>query len=67
MPGKLTSSDWTAIKWYMNEFGYKIKDMMVYPTVRFRDKNNEIVDVDLFGIKEKYKGRPRAKKASKAA
>lgn len=65
---KLTSSDWTAIKWYMNEFGYKIKDMMVYPTVRFRNKDNEIVDVvDLFSIKEKYKARPRAKKVKQVA
>ena len=60
--GKLTSSDWTAIKWYMNLMGYKIKDMMVWPIVRFRDSKNEIIDVELFGIKEKYKKRPRAKK-----
>lgn len=59
---KLSSSDWTAIKWYANEYGYKIKDMFVWPLIRLRNSENEVVDINISDIKAKYKGRPKGKK-----
>jgi hypothetical protein len=59
---KLRPADWTAIKWYMKENNYTVKDLMVWPFVRFRDKNNEIVDVNIGNIKAKYTHRTKDKK-----
>lgn len=58
----LTTADWKAIKWYADEHEYKNKDLIVYPTIRYRNKKNEIVDVELTHIKAKYAARPRNKK-----
>lgn len=60
--GAFSTSDWKAIQWYAEERGWKIKDMMVFPTVRFRNTKGEIEDVDLSHVKAKYQGRPRSKK-----
>lgn len=64
--GKLTSTDWLAIKWYMKEFNYTIRDMMVWPTVRFRNNKNEIVDIGIFDIKTKYVARVKRSKKTGA-
>ena len=51
----------------LEERGWKIRDMMTYPTVRrYRNSKNEIEDVNLFTIKAKYKARPRSKKKVEA-
>jgi hypothetical protein len=65
--GRLRPADWTAIKWYMKEHTYTIKDLMVWPFVRFRNNSNEIVDVDITHIKIKYTNRPRKKSVNKGA
>lgn len=64
--GAFTNSDWKAIQWYAEERGWKIRDMMVYPTVRYRTSANKVEDVELQHIKAKYKARPRSKKKVEA-
>ena len=58
----LTAANWKAIKWYADENELKNKDLIVYPTIRFRNKKNEIVDVQLDHIMAKFKARPRNRK-----
>lgn len=58
----LSASDWNAINWWGRENNYTIRDLMKGPTVVYRDKDNEKVDVNIQFIKDKYKARPRAKK-----
>lgn len=59
MMNKLRATDWTAIKWYMKEFNFTIKDLAAGPIIRFRNKKNEVVDINIFDIKAKYVARPR--------
>lgn len=61
---KLSTTDWNAIKWYAAEFNYKIKDMIVWPMIRLRNQEDEIVDINISDIKAKYNGRKKAKKPS---
>ena len=58
----LSASEWNAIKWYMNERDWTMRDMMEGPFVRFRNQKDEIEKVNISHIKEKYKARPRGKK-----
>ena len=62
----LSTSEWSAIKWHMNERGWAIRDMMEGPFVRFRNQKGEIEKVNISHIKEKYKARPRSKKKVEA-
>lgn len=62
---RLRPADWTAIKWYMKEHTYTIRDLMVWPFVRFRNRDNKIVDVDIMHIKAKYTHRPKKKSTDK--
>lgn len=64
--GAFTSSDWKAIQWYAEERGWKIRDMMVYPMVRYRTSENKVEDVNLQHIKVKYQARTRSKKKVEA-
>ena len=57
----LSASEWNAIKWYMNERDWTMRDMMDGPFVRFRNQKDEIEKVNISHIKEKYKARPRGK------
>lgn len=62
----LSTADWNAIKWYRDQFGYTIRDLMKGPMVVFRNKNDQQVDVNIQHIKDKYKARPRGKKKVEA-
>lgn len=61
---KFTGSDWRAIKWYMQEFKYKIRDLSVWPNVRFRDSDNKVIDVNITHIRGQYNTRPKASKGA---
>ena len=59
----LTATEWNAIGWYMKHRKYTMRDMMAGPMVRFRDKDDEIVEVNISDIKLKYAGRNKRMKA----
>ena len=61
----LTATDWNAIKWYMKHRKYTMRDMMAGPMVRFRDKENNVVEVNISNIKAKYAGRNKGKTTKK--
>ena len=53
----LTGSDWTAIEWYLKHRGWTMRDMMAWPIVKFRDKDDKIVEINIADVKAKYQGR----------
>lgn len=63
----LNSSQWLAIKWYMKEYKYTMRDMIAGPIITFTTRKGDKISINITHIQDKYRGRPRAKAKKKEA